>query len=1587
MRRVARQSRLDGCVQMERRGVLGDDGGRWAADREALIRSAISNWRVSLIDFTGANRLLDFRPGGTGMIEVARPAASDVFAHLTTGGTLAFRALQHGASAAAAIPPTAPCLLDSNMDPGALDAELLRLMRCSNQQHLDRGLPVLHLAFGTLTWADRDGTCYTSPLLLVPARLVAAGPRQPPMLEATGDDPSVNPALSLKLSRCLITLPKVGDLAGVTLSGLLDAVRAAVATQRGWVVSETVALSCFALMQEAMYHDLVDHQDLVAAHPVVRSLAVHGLAGAAFNGAAGHEASAGAACALPPLILPADSSQRACVTAALAGRSFTIDGPPGTGKSQTIANITGALLHAGKTVLVVSGKAAALEVVARRLTVAGLGPYLLELHSHKGTRKEVAVSLAKALDTLPATPAEVPPANVAGVRPDQLTAYAEAVNRVRDPLGYSLHDVLAVIASPQAVPAAPAAGCAAVPLTAKMLGEIRRTALALAAAWQPATQGRSFPWRGVTEHGSLDDRLYQAASALEALADVVRVNRKLADAAGLTRPSGAPALARLLDHLEAWPQGVPDRWLTADTLDAVDAAVAQLAAALTAIAAREHKASQAAGIPWSAIPQPGLPPADGGKALAAPDPACAHLPGMAAGQITGLAREFSAATDRLENWLGTLAGLAGMLGLHAPVTFTDAADLLTLAGLAAQPDSPERPWLSAAGQRAASNAAQVLHDAHRALATAKADASTYFTPDALRHDVAALAQRFTTGHRGLGTLSGDYRAARKTVRAFTREGIAEETAQEHLGLAAAWRHAAEALAAAEARHAALLGPYYTGRATDFAQLGRALAHAATAVRCARGQDLSRAAGYICQDAAPDPVVTGTVTDARQQLPAWQAALAALPAAAPRPELLKGTITGAIGWLRARLEQLQGASEYTRAVGEAVGGPLTFGQARQLVALREAADAAHAQLAARDATFQDLLGPRYAGAATDLAALRDRLEWARRLRAMITGGPGPLTMAHLDAAESAIPTAHLASAAVAWQQACAVVLAAFHPQRRQELAAELDDYRAGRQLLETLFNDASGPDQWHAYQTARAALAAHGLDAAVDLCITEQVEPPQVPQVIERALLLAWADHHVRTDPALAPLQRMSRDALADEYQRLDQAMTAAAAKDIICACNARRPRGDTPESAVIRREAAKDSNRMPVRDLLGQTRRLTQAIKPCFLMPPPAVSQHLPANMRFDVVIFDEASQISPGDAINCIYRGSALILAGDQQQLPPGRPFGTALAAGEGWPTEPAQACDPESILDLAKASGAFGNLTLRWHYRSRHEALIAYSNAAFYGSSLLPNPGSGPEAGLELFYGEGIYRSRTSRDNPDEAALVAQRVVHHHDARPGLSLGVVTFSQAQADAIETALGKAREQRPDLDRFFTTDRLRGFFVKTAGTVQGDERDVLIVSIGYGPDENGQVKMDFGPLTRHGGWRRLNVAITRARHRLEIITSIRPSDIPDSATSEGLKHLRRYLSYAAAPARAYRCPRRDRSGRVAARRIARRVRRPPLLAAALAREVEPRAGAAGGCGVPSAPVSGYGGQVTLAVTGVTCPAVTVVVATPGWQPGRPVVRV
>ncbi len=1468
---------------------------------EAAVRQGIRKWRDSLVNLTGTNRLLNLKPSKTGMLAIARPEPAEVLAGVRNGQAYDFRALQ-------ADPPPDPVAkghhLDADRTPDDLGRILRGLYRRSTQAYLDQGLSVLYLAFGTLTWTDVDHTPYQSPLLLVPVRLEATAPGLLPTLAPTEDDTIVNPALALKLDQFGVTLPAAETLEeteGENGQVFLARVRAAISDHQDWTVTEDLTLSCFSFAKEAMYRDLLDNEDLIAGHDAVRALALGGAAQTTetagtndrfvFDEIPDRDIDEKAPPEEVPLILDADSSQRACVAAALAGKSFVMDGPPGTGKSQTIANIIGVLLHAGKTVLFVSEKAAALDVVRDRLTDRGLGAYLLELHSAKATRKQVADELGRALVTEPVPPRTAGGMNprLAAMRRGELNQYADAMNRKRDPLKWSLHDVLGQIALLHEVPTAPLPAIDAAELTAERHSEILAAAQVLSGAWRPVRQGTSFAWRDVTQHGPMDFLLQQARSALVTLSGLKAFNKELAEVTGLTRPSDATAFADLLDHLAARPAVVPGTWLTADRLAPVDDAIARLDSVLAAISAATDAAARAAGTAWQAIPPPAaLPDLPDPGALF---PRARDVSALRADEVTALAGQFHDDAGLLANRAAALASLAGTLGLRPPVSFAAASDLLSVARLPELSVHPERMWLTPDGHRSATGAADALRAAADTLAAAEAAALTYYAPPALTEDAAALGTRLT-GHHGLGKLSGGYRADKKAVASFAAPGVSADEAQRHLGLITAAQDAARSYAAAEQAHARALGGYYAGRATNFSAVAQALNVAETALRLVRGQDTALVADYLVSP--QDPALVNLAAAIARDLQAWRSA------PATPPELATGSIADAIAWLRAQRELLQATAAVTSTVGDAVGQRLTAGKARALVTLRDAADAACDRLAASAGEFDDLLGGLYAGRQTNLPSVRNTYAWVSRLRELVGGnGAGPLTEVQAKATATARTTPGLGKAAAAWQSARDSLLAAFGPERRASLSADLDDYGEADDLIQALRQDTAGQEEWHAFQRARATLEARGLGRAAAFCVAQRVPAEQVPPIIERALLQGWAEDILRGDRALSVARAVERAALVGEYRKLDEALIENAVGDIIGACNARRPRTDIGEPAVIAREAGKKRRHMPVRTLLERTRNATLAVKPCFMMSPLTVSQFLPPDLRFDVVVFDEASQILPGDAINCVYRGSSLILAGDQKQLPPTSwMFGSAGADdGEEWSEDADDTADFESVLDLAKGAGVFRNLSLRWHRRSRHEALIAFSNFSFYRGEIITFPGAGgdgPDVGVELFHVEdGVYRRGTSRDNPAEAAKVAERVMHHYATRPGMSLGVVAFSEAQAAAIEAAVTAARAARPDLEQYFNSgDRLRGFFVKNLETIQGDERDVLIFSIGYGPDENGKLTMNFGPLIKAGGWRRLNVAITRAHYRNEIVSSIRAGDIRGSASSEGVRHLRRYLDYA-----------------------------------------------------------------------------------------------
>lgn len=339
------------------------------------------------------------------------------------------------------------------------------------------------------------------------------------------------------------------------------------------------------------------------------------------------------------------------------------------------------------------------------------------------------------------------------------------------------------------------------------------------------------------------------------------------------------------------------------------------------------------------------------------------------------------------------------------------------------------------------------------------------------------------------------------------------------------------------------------------------------------------------------------------------------------------------------------------------------------------------------------------------------------------------------------------------------------------------------------------------------------------------------------------------------------------------------------------------EARILAGEFTRKSGHLTVRSLLEKAGGIIKQIKPVFMMSPLSIAQYLdPTNpkLQFDVVIFDEASQVKPEDALGAFMRAKTAVVMGDTQQLPP-TSFFDQIIGGESH-DEVAGALDMESILHLCKLS--FPVKMLKWHYRSRHESLINVSNKEFYDNNLLvyPSPShDDPELGLKFKYCPNtVYERGEGSYNHGEAKEVVKAIFEHFEKYgDSKSLGVGTFSVAQRNAILEELEVERNKHPELEPLFSENREDRFFVKNLETIQGDERDVIFISVGYGFDQDRKMSLNFGPLNQDGGERRLNVLVTRAKEKCVVFSNFRSSDMHLTANPPfGVRALREFLEYA-----------------------------------------------------------------------------------------------
>lgn len=1318
-----------------------------------------------------------------------------------------------------------------------LDRRLASVAEAARELAREQGVQALRLALGFLEWRESPDQRrpYLSPLLLVPADLDRRleGGVFTATLRGTGEPVEVNAALHLRLiADHGVGLPDRSD--DDTAEAYFAKVAERFADRPGWHVRRFATLGIFGFARLAL------HADLDPRRWTRDPLEASGVLAALFGGrpqGGGTERTDRAMrdeeieTRIPLLISDTDGSQAAAIADALDGRDLVIEGPPGTGKSQTITNLVAAAMAEGKRILVLAEKAAALDVVAKRLRDAGLGPFCLELHGEKGRPAAVAAQLAERLQIVAGDDPRDLAATLDGRRRerDRLGAYAAALASPVGGDGATAHDVLwreiAGRADDERLPETLRG--LVLPGVETLTGpQLRALGDAVTELARLDQQLADSPWLALNDEVDETDGITAAlqrwsdglaavSTAVETLGvpagTAAEVARRLRD---LSDPGALDGALALLFENETTATDVADLLLRARSLVTLRARVAAVFADRpTAVRLRRMV---------ELLDATGLAALDPAPLTDARDRLARDLADRRDGE-----RLLALWHERLGLPAGseTPAGMVAALGLLATLP-PAARDTLPTVGADAAADRQ-------AAARAALAARSAVADAPE-LDPARVRAAT--------EDLAAAAEDLERA--GIfAILSPKARRAERLWRSIARDGASADRTRMATGL----------------RAAALLRDAPPSDATDWTAVADAAAYRLAA------RALCTPAGTMLATLDRPPTVT------EEDLARLRRMTAAFDAEAARSRL---------GHLE---EALRLATETGLKAAVDRAGLETLAQAVEEMTVLAREVEAHPAV--------PVLGAVWAGADTPFEALGQAADWARRTAGL------PTTMRRRLLADPARQHRRLVDVATT------VLRATAEAEAGRRLAHSLCD-------LDRLLGDVAD------VRTAIAAVMARGGELADRVSATRlraDLRRQGVGVLLDAGLaadhlVLAWtrlrdrslARAAVRRFPVLAQESGLGLEQARQRFQRLDREMmgigrrlaAARAALRPVDPGNASGPRGTWTGRALVANEAGKRRRHIPVRELIGRAGDAVGALKPVVLASPVTLAQLSPPEaMAFDLLVIDEASQMRPEDALGALARADQVVVVGDPRQLPPTSFFDRVEDVG----SEEAPDDGAESLLDLAIAT-FHPTRRLRWHYRSRHPALIAFSNRRFYDDDLIVFPAAvdrDPDLGVHRLKVEGRYGNGV---NPDEARAVARAAIERMHRRPDRSLGVVAMNRAQADLIreeiETLLRNDRQAAAYVAAWDAG--IEPFFVKNLEMVQGDERDAILISTVYGPDASGRVAQRFGPINGRDGWRRLNVLFTRAKETVLLVTSMDAADVRvDEATSRGVVALRDYIAYAA----------------------------------------------------------------------------------------------
>ena len=1402
--------------------------------------------------------------------------------------------------------------------PDELEGVMDKIADTARLAEQEMGLSTLFLAFGFLEWYESDLSDKKafSPLLLLPVRLEAAKSRGRKIFYLSAHEGSAETNLSLRrrLEQFPCELPDFDsgeDEKAASIDNYLRQVKTVIEGRQRWNVRRWLVLGHFAFGRSAMYADLNPENWKLdpVEHPLVSSI---------LRGTENAEGEGGALPSVPDdyhiddpetekvapwLIQDADASQHSALVDVMHGKNLVIQGPPGTGKSQTITNIIANAMQAGKRVLFLSEKQAALEVVKRRLSTAGLGDFCLELHSDKSSPKLIIEDLKQRADagSGKAKPA-IQPSDIAwhesrreigtyltalhAEQADGATPFDLIWSAVRGRSQYSnVIDMFKAVSLPDRLLDEPVAR-AAVESKFSIFVETSKS-FSDAFGHVPADS----PWREF----DLDDLGgHLILPLLDTLEDVKSAAVELAAFLDSISDLGISATAdvgkmiaadRALEEPVA-PEMVP-------VIAGLD--FAELASALASIVEWHNQNRLLAAEPD--LSHAGLPTLSIASALMR-----CELPAELAGMTPA---EFYDAADRAVSRDRAVINLVQrLLPILADFGFDEniPSETLIPLALAVQAGAKVRPehrrWVNTSRQVDPEQFWK-LKEHWRVISSNELKWRRYCIayggapwPDPEEFETHAAALRKSGMKKALAALHGSLRVAREFAAQFGFAASADiPELLDRLG-----KHARHVISFERNETLArVLGNDWRGLATVFDDIG-----AGFKLR----QLFQEKIGELPQgmDVAERLISLAPHTFDRLSEPSHVEAAVAFSKCPldVREQFDTRTLARLVETCRSELAVMENASDVDRSrslsnvqlpireiakIAEITGKRDALRREVDTSSVGEAAKRLGDSIAKAAQAVSTISWISAVKSADVPPKLRDKLlsENTReeRLRLRAAAGRGsPIYGRYLNLlsrlrADFGITFFDLMQPTEVGTRAKMLIC----------VRHELSDYVSIRRY--------------------RSALVNAGLGQFVSRAEELRLSPEQLPDLLNAVIAIRRASRIFATS-GLANNSGATLDAhrrrFADRDRRKIENDRIYIRKILLEKRpepgSSSGPRKSWTEMALLQNEFSKQKRFTPVRSLLTRAGRSIQAFKPCFMMSPLSLAKFVPAGrLNFDVLVIDEASQMKPEDALGSLLRVKQIIVVGDQKQLPPTDFFNRS---GETTDDEDFEDVDDESILECCQKT--FREVRrLKWHYRSRCESLIRFSNENFYRDSpLITFPAAKPGSfSIDLIRVDGVYQFRR---NVAEASLVAQKAVEimrhyaHSDAENIPSLGLVAVNIAQRDLLQEELNRVSAGDPLVEEYQEKVAKKGepVFVKNLENVQGDERDVILISLTYGREAGAAaMKQRFGPINGKQGHRRLNVLFTRARIRIGLFTSFGSTDIkPTEASAEGVHILKRYLEYA-----------------------------------------------------------------------------------------------